>query len=312
MKYWDDFYVEQSDILDDIDGILPSDDKIFETRHFLQGMGERVARHKVHDEASLMKVHDNVVGDPVKTLVSELSKHDSSMHDLMLPTTIEFQPMEPSNKEANGSKPCTTEMCTYRFGTGQREVAYVIEYKAPHKLPTSYFDYGLRPTNISKDVANKPILPEGPDPGPGKLQRYARYLMSVAVTETYSHMIDAGLEYGYLTNGEAIAFIYVDWAEPTVVHCHRTIPSRELRALNDACWSSALCQVFAFTALALQSRQWGSSQRAEAAETCNKWAIGFDHAVSQVAAAEASVTPTYGRGRYRRLPVNPEWQRDAM
>jgi hypothetical protein len=33
-------------------------------------------------------------------------------------------------------------------------------------------------------------------------------------------MVVAGLEYGYLTNGDAIVFLKIDWADPTVLRYH--------------------------------------------------------------------------------------------
>src|SRR5438045_1752916 len=56
----------------------------------------------------------------------------------------------------------TNQICVYRYDDGNltgRTKAYIVEYKAPHKLTLPHLRLGLRPMNIYKEVVNRAIQP---------------------------------------------------------------------------------------------------------------------------------------------------------
>lgn len=61
--------------------------------------------------------------------------------------------------------------------------------------------------DIFEEIVNKPTIPTA---GPNKFQHYAELLTTAAVTQIYHDMIEAGLKYGYLTNGHAVVFLNID------------------------------------------------------------------------------------------------------
>ncbi|CAK7241266.1 MAG: DExD/H-box ATP-dependent RNA helicase dhh1 [Sporothrix thermara] len=74
-----------------------------------------------------------------------------------------------------------------------------------------------------------------------KFQHYAELLSTAAVTQTYHYMVEAGLEYGYLTKGDAVVFLKMYWdRDPTVLLLHYLArPLREVAVNEDPVYSNA-------------------------------------------------------------------------
>ena len=63
------------------------------------------------------------------------------------------------------------------------------------------------------------------------------------MTQTYHYMVEAGLEYGYLTKGDAVVFLKMYWdRDPTVLLLHYLArPLREVAVNEDPVYSNAVC-----------------------------------------------------------------------
>ncbi len=85
-------------------------------------------------------------------------------------------------------------------------MAYVLEYKAPHKLTPPHLRAGLRPMDMHDAVVNRSTVPATGDAAV-LFQYHADRLVAAAVTQTFHYMIEGGLQYGLLTTGEAIVFL---------------------------------------------------------------------------------------------------------
>ena len=130
-------------------------------------------------------------------------------------------------------------------------MAYVLEYKAPHKLTAPHLRAGLRPMDVHNDVVNRSTVPVT---GGATIlfQYHADRLVTAAVTQTFHYMIEGGLEYGLLTTGEAIVFLRVDWTDPTTLFYPLAEPASEVLAHPEAyCACTAVAQVLAFSLMAL-------------------------------------------------------------
>ncbi|KAM0665024.1 hypothetical protein ACQRIU_006177 [Beauveria bassiana] len=269
---WDDFIPAQTDVIQRIDRIFPHDEQLFESLHFLEVMGNRIDACRVRDEASLVSVQQNTIEVPVRIIMSKINDFDPQRYSLAVPEEVEFQTT--ASRDEN-----LRTICAFRNSAHQKDIAFIIEYKAIHKLHTAHFDQGLRQMNILEEVVNKMILPTAE---PERFKHYAELLSAAAVTQTYHFMLEAGLEYGYSTNGDAIVFLNIDWTDPTVLRYHLARPAREELVDQDATWSNAVCQVLAFTVMALQSSQHSNDERVAAANKCNKWLVDFGHVLDQI------------------------------
>ncbi|CAI0649851.1 unnamed protein product [Colletotrichum noveboracense] len=54
---------------------FPADRRLFESRSFLSGLGNRVAKHKINDEKALEYFLHNSVEHPVRTIMDELKNY---------------------------------------------------------------------------------------------------------------------------------------------------------------------------------------------------------------------------------------------
>ncbi|KAM3462554.1 hypothetical protein NHJ6243_003955 [Beauveria neobassiana] len=240
--------------------------------------------------------------------MSKISDFDPQRYSLAVPEEVEFRTT--ASKDEN-----LRTICAFRNSAHQEHIAFIIEYKAIHKLHTAHFEQGLRQMNILEEVVNKMTLPTAE---PERVKHYAELLSAAAVTQTYHYMLEAALEYGYLTNGDAIVFLNIYWTDPTVLRYHLARPACEVLVDQDATWSNAVCQVLAFTIMALQSSQHSNDDRVAAANKCNKWLVDFGHVLDQILkeeeereekereekAAHSGPTTLAGK-KHRRVPSSP-------
>jgi Fungal protein kinase len=81
--------------------------------------------------------------------------------------------------------------------------------------------------DLPKDVINRPTIPTNPEE---KFVYHSEWLVAIALTQTYGYMVDKGLEYSYLTTGEAKVFLQVREAEPHTLYYHLAEPNIEAEA----------------------------------------------------------------------------------
>ncbi|KAI2615512.1 hypothetical protein GGR54DRAFT_612797 [Hypoxylon sp. NC1633] len=316
---WDDFLRTQAHTIEDITSHSPRDARLFENIGGLEGLGKRVHGRPVRDEVSLLIIENNCVEDPVRIILSELKNSDWTHDSLSLPDGLNFQTPESNLRdETDGrdaaanrdSKLLTDQVCVIQNLDGRQQIAYFIQYKAPHKLHTTHFEQGLRQMSIVDEVVNKPTIPTDE---PDKSKHYAELLSTAAVTQTYHYMLEAGLEYGYLTNGDAIVFLKIDWADPTKLFFHLAQPSREVVVNEDPIYSNAVCQVLAFTLLASQTSQHDNDERVAATKICGEWEVDFDSILDKITqddkdeVDEAGLTTPKAKKRPRVLS-SPGWE----
>ena len=308
IRPWRDFVETQVAINERIDRIIPHGARLFENVAFLELHGQRVHRREVHREADLTFVHNNAIEDPVRIIIDEMKNLHPEREGILLHAGVHFQTTAENLRDVADTpetrrdmKLLTDQICVLRGEHGD-SVAYIIEYKAPRRLHTMHLEKGLRPMSIVDDVVNKPTIPNF---DPEKSQHYAELLTAAVIAQTYNYMLEAGLEYGCIANGEALVFLKIDWNEPTVLLYHLAQPSREVQVNDDAIYSNAVCQMLAFTILALQSQQRENGERLAAMQRCKTWKVDFNDLVEKLSTVEDSTTST-GKKR-RRAPSSPEW-----
>jgi len=92
-------------------------------------------------------------------------------------------------------------------------MAYLIGYKAPHKLTLGYLRSGLQDLDISEVVKCLVVPKKELTEETASFNYWAKRLMAAALAQTFHYMIEGGLEYSFLTTGEAMVFLKVDWAD---------------------------------------------------------------------------------------------------
>jgi len=230
---WTDFLQEQRATFRTLSSAFPEEAEAFESKITLRDLGDRVARRKVADERGLEYFQHICVEDPVLAIFERLVLDDTIKDEFDLGDGIAFvnhpnavsdvareavarraaQQQPPSTParagpDHNRLRPDQTYVYK-RGGDGGRSMAYVIEHKAPHKLTPPQLRLGLRDMDIHREVVDRATKPTADDPE-GLFRYHAERLAAAAVTQTFHHMIEGGLEHGLLTTGEAAVFLKVD------------------------------------------------------------------------------------------------------
>jgi hypothetical protein len=152
---------------------------------------------------------------------------------------------------SRSSRPRADQFCVYNKGSIP---AFIIEYKAPHKLPLGYIYEGLDDLDFNDVVRER----ESEEP-----RDCFRGLIGAIITQTFSYMIKAGLEYGCVCTGEAFIFLRVPFDDPTIVYYFLSVPKGDVGPTTG--WTldsggpnrlhlTAVGQLLAFTLQALAIR----------------------------------------------------------
>ncbi|KAI8669870.1 Protein kinase domain-containing protein [Fusarium sp. Ph1] len=214
-----------------------NDDRSFESQAFLRGLGARVSRRAISNEKDLEHFQHNSVEDPVRSIVQRLTEEETFCDEFDVGDGIIFEnhpsaisdvaeevverqgspvtpPRTPGPDQLDRSQLRPDQICVYTADeqSSLRNMAYVMEYKAPHKLTPVHMRASLHSMDIHKQVVNRATVPTADD------------------QETYHYMIENGLEYGLLTTGETIVFLKIDWQkDPGTLYFHLAEHGPELR-----------------------------------------------------------------------------------
>ncbi|KAK3935682.1 hypothetical protein QBC46DRAFT_412796 [Diplogelasinospora grovesii] len=320
---WGSFLEEQRTAFGTLYSIFPAEtEEAFESRHFLQGLGARVSWKKIANERDLEHFQHNSVEYPVRSIVQRLALEETVKDEFDVGDGILFEnhpyavadvaeqvmsqlttrpPPPPVTPDRSRQGPDSLypgpgqfrpdQICVYRRDDGtsiRRKIAYIIEYKAPHKLTPPHLRLGLRPMDIYNEVVNRVTKPMADDPE-ALFQYHADRLAAAAVTQTFHYMIEAGLEHGFLTTGETIA-------DPTTLYYHLAEPGQEVLAHPaNYRYCTAVGQVLAFSLMALgQSgqREHGQEERRLAIDGLDTWTEDYEEMLRAMPATQRTPPPS--------------------
>ncbi|KAJ2901856.1 hypothetical protein MKZ38_001335 [Zalerion maritima] len=295
--------------------VYPGQSRDFESLSFLRGLGERVAGKRLANEKDLEYLQHSTVEDPVRLVVGCLAAEAEIQNEFRIGNGIVFENHpnalsdvadEPTERRAalaaitpggygtdlNQRRP--DQICVYKSNKDDRNLrsmAFIVEYKPPHKLTQEHLRLGLRPMDISKEVVNRSTKPADGETE-ALFQYYSDRLAAAAVTQTFHYMIEGGLEYSYLTTGEAIIFLKIDWTNPTTLYYHLAEPGPEVEAHPDNFrYFTAVGQVLAFALQALGSPVHGQGERYRATVNLNTWTEDCDAILRAIPVSQRKDTP---------------------
>ncbi|KAJ2896006.1 hypothetical protein MKZ38_005978 [Zalerion maritima] len=304
LRPWSDFLKQQRVIFGALYDTFPAQSRVFESRNFLAGLGNRVSQRSIANEKTLENFLHHSVEDPVRVIIEQLKQveevssafdigngiifenHPHAISDVaeeVIDLETPSTPLQTPDCTRDLSQLRPDQICVYRSSDAlvtMRTMIYVSEYKPPHKLTAPHLRLGLRAMNIPKDVVNRKTIPTSMDPD-ALFQYHADRLAASAVAQTYHYMIEGGLEYGLLTTGEAIVFLRVDWENPETLYYHLAEPGHEVSAHpNNFYVCTAVGQCLAFSLMALgppgERRIHGQEERRQVTLDLSKWAEDFE------------------------------------
>lgn len=289
---WKGFLAEQICHLRELFGSFPLNDRLFCSKHGLSGFGGMVSREPIANERMLERFMLFAIEDPVQCIVKQLVLKNVLADQYRIGEGIIFENYlsdisDVSLGDDNGvpARLWPYEICVYRnineaASMKERNLLFIGEYKAPHKLTAEHLRVGLQQKmDILKDFVNNPKVPTNQDPQV-RFEYYAKRLTAAAITKIYHYMIEDGVSYGILTNGVATVFLKVDWASPETLLYHLAESEHEVPVQPEPTSCTAVSQYLSFILLALsqrdQERIRSQEKRQSVRNGVKKWVYDFE------------------------------------
>jgi hypothetical protein len=312
---WDDFPAAQLHYFDKVYHLfhppLSDHPKLFPPAIALEDLGRLLCRRPLASEKDLESCQRFAVEERVVDVISQLLDIPHARQSFGLGNGVEFEnhtnTLSDNAEEVlqrTQQRPRTDQICVYRSLDDRRSLSFIVEYKPPHKLSVEYIRAGLRSMNLWEDVIQRRTIPN--DPGE-KLNYNADRLTGAAITQTFEYMIENGLEYSYMTNGEAFIFLHVREDDPTTVYYYLAEPNREADEQDTTGFRypfTAVGRVLGFCLMAVRSAARNQAWRDRAAEKLHKWNEEFEDVVHDIPSSERHQTPPASTYKPPFYPLN--------
>lgn len=218
---------------------------------------------------------------------------------------------------ARSPRPRADQFCVYNtniHNTGNRVAAFIMEYKAPHKLPLGYIYEGLEDMELDDVIQHHET-----DTLPNRFRR----IIAAVITQAFSYMVKIGVEYGCVCTGEAFIFLRVP-DDPRTVYYFLSVPKGDVGGTTG--WApdsnetnrlhlTAVGQMVAFTLQALKTPPRGQRWRNEATAQLNSWEVVYENlldTVPQEDVPSSEYRPPRVNGFLRMSPVQLRRRRPAQ
>ncbi|KAH7378966.1 hypothetical protein BKA64DRAFT_242116 [Cadophora sp. MPI-SDFR-AT-0126] len=318
LKPWTTFPVLQQQLFERTCEYIPRDAGLFSSIQYLTELGQDLCDRPLASEKDLEAYQRLAVERPTTHIISRLQLIEEARRELNLSGGIIFenhantlsdsneevqqslQDLRISNKgQASSSNPKprnADQICVYKEADGTRSLCMVVEYKPSHKLSVFNLRAGLLRADkgsidIPKDVINRITIPTDPE---DKFVYHSEWLTAAALTQTYTYMIENGLEYSKLVTGEADVFLQVRENEPDTLYYHLAEPNIEAEAQDEAdilLCRTAVSQTLTFCLMALDSKPRSQKWRNHALENAYKAVIDHEAILRQIPPEEKNLTP---------------------
>ena len=335
LKSWESFPEEQMDICErllSITQLSSKESRTYKCTTTIKDWGGTLGRKPLGSEQDLNIFDHFAIIEPVVDIFNKLFALPEAKAAFGLAGTIEFEnhpnPLAPASEDVQQRvKQFSTlkadAICIYaRQDNNPRTPMFVIERKPPHKLTLPHLRVGLREMNVPDEVVNRLTKPHK-DAVDEVFQYTAERFTAGTITQAYDYMMVNGLEYSYVSTGEAMVFLRIAPNEPETVYYHLADPRAEItqaQGRGDLYYAetrSAIFQVLSFCLMACNSSPHGLDwikKHTEGPSRC-RWQVNdFNLLKALPLTPENQKTPesAYCPRRYRALPLRSQYQTRLM
>ena len=136
------------------------------------------------------------------------------------------------------------------------------------------------------------MTPDDEDARQEKLQYNADKLVAAVVTQAFHTMTDFGLEYSYITTGEAFVFLWIQRDDPITLYYHLFVPGEDTEEMvQTSLTQTAISQVISICTMAFKSTQHSHAQRKEAKTKLEKYGIDYEAVLREIPETERKQSP---------------------
>ncbi|OJD10750.1 hypothetical protein ACJ73_09708, partial [Blastomyces percursus] len=203
-----------------------------------------------------------------------------------LPSRVETQAPTPTQTPAQApiSRARADQFCVYNKGGGLKVPAFIIEYKAPHKVSKAHIKAGLQDMDLDKVLHTQKKKKKSPE-------EICRRVMAAIITQAFSYMIQCGVEFGSVCTGEVYIYLRVLHDDPGTVYYFLSIPDEDVGQTTG--WTgdlhsdnrlhlTAVGQMTAFTLRALQTPVRSISWISSATERLPIWEMIYADVLTEI------------------------------
>ncbi|KAF2021930.1 hypothetical protein BU24DRAFT_337592 [Aaosphaeria arxii CBS 175.79] len=209
-------------------------------------------------------------------------------------------------------RPRPDQICVYNIQHRKRTAAFVMEYKAPHKLPLNFMYDGFYDMDLKDVIQCETNIPK---------DRFSRVVAAV-ITQAFSYMVRMGVEFGCVSTGEAMIFLRVP-EDPRTVYYYLSVPKGDVGETTG--WNAgsesanrlhltAVGQMLAFTLRALQVSPREQGWRTKAENELNSWEMAYDEVLQTILKSDTKSSvyrPPKHKGFLRMSPIQLRKRRHA-
>ena len=305
-------------------GDASSSARTFHSAHHFEQQGSDVRSSKIGSEKTLEYMERLTLETNVEALLQHLSRCDSMADILGLRGGIVFEdhgntlsndydetehrlgelslmtPIKPlKNSRAKRFRPGGASypdtFYVYRRNDQKQVPLAAVELKPPHKLPISILRASMQDIDPLKEVVNRVTIPSKKADPADYFIYFADRLVAAAVTQTFSYMIENGLEYEYLGTGEAFVFLRVREDDPETVYYRLYVPNDDVG--EETGWQpnssdenqlnlTAVAQVSAFCLQAVKAIPRSQEWRESAYKALSAWQVGYKQILKEIPVTE--------------------------
>ncbi|TAQ86187.1 hypothetical protein B7494_g5489 [Chlorociboria aeruginascens] len=318
LKPWSDFPILQQELYEKVEQYIPRDAQFFNSFQYLTELGEALSDRPLASEKDLEQYQSFAVDRPTTNIISHLVQIEEARREFNLGDGIIFEnhanTLSDNDEEVRQSlenlrlskkaqssslnpKPkYSDQICVFKETDGTQRACLVVEYKPAHKLSILNLRAGLQRADdgdldISVDILNRITIPTEPTE---KFRYNSERLVVAALAQTYSYMLENGLEYSYLATGEAFVFLWIQEAEPHTLYYHLAEPNIEAGAhdgIDILLCRTAVSQALTCCLLALDSTPRNQVWRSQSLETSLTVKMDYDIILRQIPVEEKAMTP---------------------
>ncbi|KAL4893407.1 hypothetical protein BDV59DRAFT_30432 [Aspergillus ambiguus] len=180
------------------------------------------------------------------------------------------------------SRPRADQFCVYNKGPEGKVPAFIIEYKAPHKVSLAHIRAGLQDMDLDEVLR----LQEGESP-----EDICRRTVAAIITQAFSYMIPAGVESGLVCTGQAYIYLRIPEDDPSTVLYYLSVPEEDVGPTtgwtgdlksNNRLHLTAVGHLLAFTLRALRMPVRDIAWTRWAASKIQTWEMIYDDLLEEI------------------------------
>ncbi|KAH2020787.1 hypothetical protein KXV43_002563 [Aspergillus fumigatus] len=287
--------------------------RVFPPLIVIEDRGRQACSRPLASEADLVRHKEAEVDNPVKEIIDQLAQIPAARDRFALGDGIVFEnhintiTEEPGQRLSDSARGVRADQNCVYARNGNRELLYVIEYKAAHKLPDAFLRAGLRPMNVLDEVVRRVTIPVDPEE---KLQYDAELLSCAALAQPFEYMILSGTALSVLDNGRSQVMLWIREEDPETLNYCLLNPSQDVAPeIDDGLGFrypfTATGNRLALTLLARQFPQRSQIWRNNAMNQLHRWNVDFEDILRLIPESERKQTPPGSIYRAPRYPINP-------